>query len=51
MATLASSGDAPQTSLSAQVEPLGEDIRADSGDLAEQVIDPLWAAEQRLDHQ
>jgi hypothetical protein len=31
--------------------PLGEDIRGDPGDLAEQVIEPLGPAGQRLDHQ
>ena len=33
------------------LEALGEDIRGDPGDLAEEVIDPLWPTEQRLDHQ
>jgi hypothetical protein len=33
------------------IEALGEDIRGDPGDLAEQVIEPLRPAEQRLDHQ
>ena len=33
------------------LEALGKDVRGDPGDLAEQVIEPLRPAEQRLDHQ
>jgi hypothetical protein len=33
------------------LKALGEDIRGDPGDLAEQVIEPLGPAEQPLDHQ
>jgi len=33
------------------LEALGEDVRGDPGDLAEQVIEPLGLAEQRLDHE
>jgi hypothetical protein len=36
---------------SSRFEALGEDVRGDPGDLAEQVIEPLRPAEQRLDHQ
>jgi hypothetical protein len=33
------------------LEALGEDVRGDLGDLAEQVIEPLRPAEQRPGHQ
>src|SRR6266566_8755686 len=49
-ASIISAGDAPWPELQ-PLEALGEDVRGDPGDLAEQVIEPLRPAEQRLDHQ
>src|SRR6266566_77446 len=47
-ASIISAGDAPWPELQ-PLEALGEDVRGDPGDLAEQVIEPLRPAEQVIE--